>query len=380
MARGSIRKRGSIYYAYWRDDADTQHAKAIGTRKNDAEAFLDTVQAQVHAGTYRDLKQATFSEFGQIWLETYASINVKASTLATYRSRMTGPYARAFGSRKLTSITTEQVQRFLAGLSGQGASASTVRAYLVLLRELFSHAVLWGYLAHNPSDGIKAPRVVQREMNFLTPDEVRALLEAADSEHYALLATACMTGMRQGELLALMWDDIDWRSGTIRVRRSLYRGTFVDPKSARSIRTIGMSKRLAAILMDHKVSAPYSPWDLVFCTKDGTALDQANLYNRVLQPTLRRAGLHRIRFHDLRHTYASMLINQGENLKYVQSQLGHASITTTVDRYGHLMPDAHTGASERLDATLFGSSPASPVDNPLTRTPAKKQARSSVSL
>ena len=118
----------------------------------------------------------------------------------------------------------------------------------------------------------------------------------------------------------------------------------------------------------------------MFCSKDGTPLDQANLYNRMLQPTLRRAGLRRIRFHDLRHTYASMLINQGENLKYVQSQLGHASITTTVDRYGHLMPDAHGGASERLDATLFGSSPAGLVDTVLTSSPAKKQVRSSVSL
>jgi integrase len=166
-------------------------------------------------------------------------------------------------------------------------------------------------------------------MGFLTPDEVRELLDAADRDDYALLATACMTGMRQGELLALRWDDIDWRSGTIRVHRSVYRGDFIDPKTAHSVRTIGMSKRLAAILMDHKVAAPYSPWDFVFCSKDGTPLDQANLYNRMFQPTLRRAGLRRIRFHDLRHTYASMLINQGENLKYVQSQLGHASITTT---------------------------------------------------
>ena len=380
MARGSVRKRGSIYYAYWRDDSGKQHAKAIGTRKKEADAFLDTVQATVHAGTYRELKPATFSEFAQLWLDTYAVLNVKASTLATYRSRIMGAYARAFGSRKLASITTEDVQRFLAQISARGVSAATTRAYLVLLRELFTHAVLWGYLAHNPSDGIKAPRVVHREMDFLTPDEVRMLLDAANVDDYALLATACMTGMRQGELLALQWDDLDWRSGTIRVRRSLYRGTFVDPKSARSVRTIGMSKRLAAVLMEHKVSAPYSPWDLVFCSKDGTPLDQANLYNRMLQPTLRRAGLRRIRFHDLRHTYASMLINQGENLKYVQSQLGHASITTTVDRYGHLMPDAHVGASERLDATLFGSSPAVLVDTVLTSSPAKKEARSSVSL
>lgn len=380
MARGSVHKRGAIYHAYWRDGSGKQHTKAIGPRKKEAEAFLDTVQAEIHAGTYRELKQATFAEFGQLWLETYAELNVKPSTLATYRSRINGAYARAFGTRKLSTIGPEDVQRFLTHKNTEGVSASTVRAYLVQLREVFSHAVLWGYLARNPCDGIKAPRVLHKEMGFLTPDEVRALLDAADPDDHALLATAVMTGMRQGELLALQWDDIDWRAGTIRVHRSVYRGDFIDPKTTYSVRTVGMTKRLAAILMDRKIAAPYSPWDLVFCSKDGTPLDQANLYNRMFQPTLRRAGLRRIRFHDLRHTYASMLINQGENLKYVQAQLGHASITTTVDRYGHLMPDAHVGASERLDATLFGESDASLVGNLLADAPAKKQVGSSVSL
>jgi integrase len=380
MARGSVLKRGSIYYAYWRDPSGKQRAKAIGTRKKDAEAFLDTLQAELHAGTYRELKKATFAEFGQLWIDTHAALNVKASTLATYRSRIDGPFGDAFGSRSLQAIGTEDVQRFLAGRQALGNRPATIRHYLVLLHGILETAVLWGYLTRNPCDGIKAPRVRNPEMDFLIPEEVRQLLDAADPEYRALLATAAMTGMRQGELLALQWDAIDWRGGTIRVRRSLYRGEFVDPKSAHSVRTIGMSKRLAAILLEHKVSAPYSPWDLVFCTAQGTPLDQANLYNRVFQPTLRRAGLRRIRFHDLRHTFASMLINQGENLKYVQAQLGHASITTTVDRYGHLMPDAHVGVSERLDATLFGPPAAILVDNVLTRAPQKEQARSSVSL
>ena len=127
--------------------------------------------------------------------------------------------------------------------------------------------------------------------------------------------------------------------------------------------------------MDHKLDAPWNEHDLVFTTPEGGLIDPANLRHRVFEPTLRVAGLRKMRIHDLRHTFASLLINQGENLKYVQHQLGHASITTTVDRYGHLMPDAHIGASKRLDATVFGHGPENPVDNLLTTPRETKQAR-----
>lgn len=380
MARGFVKKRGDAWYAYYRDQSGKQRAKAIGPRKKDAEAFLDTVQAKVHAGVYRHVEEVTFRAFAEQWLSDYAAINVKASTFTTYKGRVTGSLRKAFGDRKLSGISTADVQRFLAELSRAGRGPSTLRAYLVLLHGMFEQAMSWDYLAVNPTHGIKPPRLPHKEMDSLTPDEVRSLLSGADDRYYALIATAVMTGMRQGELLSLQWDDINWHGGTIRVCRSLFRGKFVEPKSARSVRTIGMSDRLAAILLEHKLSAPYSPYDLVFASTDGTPLDPANVRNRALDPALRCAGLRRIRFHDLRHTFASVLINQGENLKYVQAQLGHSSIKTTVDRYGHLMPESHRGASQRLDSTLFGDTVQILDDKMLTSAPEREQARSSISL
>jgi len=380
MARGFVRKRNRIWHACWRDQSGVQRSKAVSTRKKDAEAYLDSVQAQVHAGTYRHIEDVTFRDFAEQWLSDYAAISVKASTLATYKSRIDGPLLRAFGDRKLSTIGAADIQKLLAKQSGAGLSPATLRAYLVLLHNMFEHARRWDYLAVNPTTGIKPPRLPHSEMDFLIPEEVRALLAAATGTHYPLVATAVMTGMRQGELLALQWDDINWRAGTIRVRRSLYCGEFVAPKSERSVRTIGMSDRLAAILLDHKVGAPYSPYDLVFPTPDGTPMDAANMRKRVFEPTLRRAGLRKIRFHDLRHTYASILINQGENLKYIQSQLGHSSIKTTVDRYGHLMPESHRGASDRLDSTLFGDGAAHLDGKLLSSAPAQEQARSPLGL
>ena len=366
MARGFTQKRGDVWYAYWRDASGKQHGKAVSPRKKEAEKYLDTVQASVHAGTFREIEDVTFEEFARRWLEDYATVSVKASTLRTYSGRVQGQLRRAFGSMKLSQIGAAEVQHFLADLTRQGVSPSTVSAYLVLLRNMLNHAVAWGNLAQNPASAIKGPKVPHTEMDCLTPDEVRAFLAACDDEHRPLFATAIMTGMRLGELLALQWSDINWHAGTIRVRRSLFEGRFVDPKTPKSVRVIGMSDRLAAILLEHKVTAPYSPLDLVFSTPEGTPLDPSNLRDRVFAPTLRRAGLRKVRIHDLRHTFASLLINQNENLKYVQKQLGHSSITTTVDRYGHLMPDAHRGANERLDATLFGDAEKTLANKMLT--------------
>jgi integrase len=380
MARGFVKKREDVWYAYWRDLQGKQHAKAVSPRKKDAEKYLDTVQATVHAGTYREIEDVTFSVFAKRWLEDYASVSVKASTLATYTSRINGPYTVTFGPLKLSQIGTADVQHYLAGLTRKKLSAATIRAHLVLLRNMLGHAVAWGHLAHNPASAVKGPKLPHTEMQSLTPAEVTVFLAACDDQHRALFATAVMTGVRLGELLALQWDDVNWRAGTIRVRRSLYNGQFVEPKTSRSVRVIGMSNRLAAILLEHKLAAPYSPFDLVFPTPEGTPMDPANLRKRVFTDTLTRAKLHKIRIHDLRHTFASLLINQGENLEYVQAQLGHSSITTTVDRYGHLMPDAHRGASDRLDATLFGDSRQSLDDKMLTNARGKEKARSPMGL
>ncbi len=229
-------------------------------------------------------------------------------------------------------------------------------------------AVLWGYLNRNPADPVKPPTLPHREMDFLTPAEVRLLLPHSDDWYRPLLATAILTGVRQGELLAIQWGDIDWVSRTLRIQRSVWNGQFQAPKTARSVRNVGMPRTLADALMLHKTRAPANEHDLVFTTPEGQPIDPANLRNRVFEPALRAAGLRHIRFHDLRHTYASLLINQGENIKFVQTQLGHASIQMTVDKYGHLLPDAHVQASDRLDATVFGDT-ANPDDKMLTNAP-----------
>jgi integrase len=160
-----------------------------------------------------------------------------------------------------------------------------------------------------------------------------------------------MTGMRRGELFGLKWEDIDFEGSRIHVRRAVWRGKFVTPKSRRSRRAIDVTRTLKEALA--RLPSRFRG-DLVFPADSGAPMDPENYTHRDWARTLRHSGLRRIRFHDLRHTYASLLIRQGAHPKYIQVQLGHASIQTTLDRYGHLMPDIHEAEARKLDRLVFG--------------------------
>lgn len=353
MARGFVKKRGDTWYAYWRDQSGRQKAKSIGTRKKDAEAYLVRVQKEVNENTFQEIRKISFPEYAEKWFEDYASIQVKPSTLHNQKYLIHGSFIPFFGEVQLASITASDIQNYVSSRMKEGRSPSTVQKGLTLLKTMFKWAVEWNYLKTNPAANVKAPRKERVEMDFLTPEEIRVFLDALDEKWKPLFYTAIFTGMRLGELLALQWSDIDWNSSTIRVCRSVWHGRFQEPKTKSSYRAIGMSPSLESTLKRYQAFTPPNEFNLVFCTSTGKPLDDHNLRSRVFHPTLEKAGLRRIRIHDLRHTYASLLIHQGENLKYVQQQLGHSSITTTVDRYGHLMPEVRKNASEKLDSTVF---------------------------
>ena len=195
-------------------------------------------------------------------------------------------------------------------------------------------------------------------MDVFTPEEIRRLLDTQEEPLRTLLLMAALTGMRQGELFGLLWEDIDFAAHLIHVRRSRWRGTLGRPKSRRSRRAIDMPPTLEAAL--RRLSATRRS-KFVFCSERGTPLDADNFRHREFPQALRRAGLRRVRFHDLRHTYTSLLIAHGAHPKYIQVQLGHASIQTTLDRYGHLMPQLHQAEAQKLDQLVFGDQATTPA-------------------
>jgi len=232
------------------------------------------------------------------------------------------------------------------------AKPKTVINELVPLKEMLKHAVRWGYLKVNPSEHIEHPRVEKKEMETLTPEEIRLLLEHTKPNYRTLFLTAILTGMRKGELLALQWGDVDWHNNQIHVRRSLWKGQFVTPKSKTSIRRIDMTPYLTKELKTHKLASPNSELDLIFCNSKGKPLDPNNLVKHKFLPALREAKIRQVRFHDLRHTNVALRIEQGQNIKYIQNQLGHSSIQTTLDRYGHLLKDVNREQAKKLDDIL----------------------------
>ena len=188
-------------------------------------------------------------------------------------------------------------------------------------------------------------------MDFLNRDEAKALLATAKAlypDFYPLLFTAIFTGMREGELLALTWNDINWKKKKISITKSMSDGEITTPKTSYSIRKTDMTDALIGVLQEHKRNQNALS-SLVFSNSVGKILSIQNIFNRRFYPCLKKAGLRKIRFHDLRHTYVSLLLAKNVPIKYIQNQVGHSSITTTMNTYGHLLPEVNQRAVAILD-------------------------------
>ena len=221
----------------------------------------------------------------------------------------------------------------------------------------------------NLPGGAEAPAAPRREFRTLSPGEAARFLKAALSDRlYGLHVLALHTGMRLGELLGLRWADVDLNGAVLSVRQQVYRLAgewhYSEPKTAAGRRTISLSASAVEALRvcrlrQNEERLQASAWednDLVFCNRLGRPLEKATLLRRSFWPALERAGLPRIRFHDLRHTAASLLLAEGVHPKIVQERLGHSSISMTMDTYSHVTPNLQAEAAERMDRLLAASS------------------------
>ena len=223
MARGSIVKKGGAYYVVYRVGTK-QRWRAAGTRKKDAERLLQAIQNDLADDSYRELTDATFEHFARLWLDSYCKTALKPATIALYENFLRARLIPYFGTWPLRAIRTADVQRFIAESLRDLAPSSAVRL-LNCLKRMLTHAVDWGYLRENPASKAHAPRIEHREMEFLRPHEIRMLLRHVQPRHRPFFTLAVFTGLRLGELLALQWDDVDWRNRRIHVRRSVWRNT-----------------------------------------------------------------------------------------------------------------------------------------------------------
>jgi integrase len=361
----SVFQRGDIFYFRFQHQGK-EIWRAVGPNKLQAQRAEEKFK---RALTDRKFHLAPVrrrvAEYFALWLETYARVHCKPSTVESYVCGWERYLKPRLGERDLADVSREELRHLVHALRTDAhLSIRSTQAYLAPLSGMFSQAVEDGLLPANPCARLfflskKALAPGQgRQADFLTRDELRQLLRTVYARFpadYALVLLLARTGLRIGEALALQWGDVDTTTRALYVRRTFDRSNtrLTTPKGKR-YRQVDLSSHLTQVLRECKAARQdtTNPW--VFLSASGRPKDKDNWRNRTWGKILEAAGLRRIRIHDLRHTFASLLLQQGESLVYVKDQLGHSSIKITVDIYGHLVPHANKAAVDKLDDEAQG--------------------------
>jgi integrase len=258
----------------------------------------------------------------------------------------------SIGKTKLASLAPLQVQSLYRAKSRTHLSPGSVKRIHTTLRKALGQAVRWQMIPRNPCDFVDSPKGYRGEIRPLDKKQVRVLLATARATQprlYALYVLGVTTGMRQSELIGLMWSDLDLKGSRLTVKRSVFKGKVNAPKTARSSRTVRLTGLAVDALREHRTNHPGDSW--VFPTRNGTPLDCGNFHRDYWKPLLRKAGLPDETFHAAtRHTCAKLLLGQGVHLKLVADLLGHQSIRTTAYIYSHVLPDMQDEAVKAMDA------------------------------
>jgi len=316
-------------------------------------------------GTLPTGPQQTLKQFLEPWLEIHKNA-VRLTTYVRYRSTIYKHLLPAFGHVQLQKLTPLKVQDFYAQKLREGLAPKTVILMQGVLHKALDDAVRWNLIARNVTDAVSLPRIMKSEIKPLTKEQAQKLLEAAQGHRLeALLTVALVTGMRRGELLALRWQDINFDDKSLQVHRtvSLVRGhgyVVTEPKTAKGKRKIALPQIAIEVLKVHRVHQLESrikageKWcelDLVFCNIYGRFQHPDRMVER-FQKLLEEVGLHHMRFHDLRHSAATILLTMGIHPKVVQELLGHSTISITMDIYSHVLPSMQREAMDKWNDVL----------------------------
>jgi integrase len=283
--------------------------------------------------------------------------SIRPSTYNRYGEIIRLRIVPQIGGIPLSRLSPAHVQGMLASLERVGVSPRGRQMAFDELHHALDQGVQWGMIPRNVCDAVTRPRAPRPAMQVLTPERVNVLLKAAREDRFhALYVLAVSTGLRQGELLGLQWDDVDLAGALLHVRNSLHevsgRLWLDEPKTPKAKRPVDLPKIAVVALRKHRgrMLAEGHPHGLVFCDTQGGPIRKSNLVRRSFLPLLESAGLPRIRFHDLRHTAATLLLLHGVHPKVVQERLGHSQISITLDTYSHVLPSMGREAADKLDA------------------------------
>ena len=361
-------------------DPDKRHRTRTFHRKADAQKFANVVEADITRGDWLDpqLGRETFGQWASRWVPTIAGLTPK--TRESYESILRRHLLPRFEDTPVNRIDHPTVVAVIAELTSSGAGAGTVRNIRDVLRLVLELARRSGAIKVNPVEGVKAPKKPLAQMVFLNADEIMTLAEEVTHppikkgggehrrrsypERGLYVRFAGFSGLRSGEIVALRTEAVDLLHGRVHVVASATEAygklQFGPPKTHRR-RTVPLPQSLVAELTEHVANKASS--DFVFTSSRGGPLRHSNFRARHYRPAVLRAGLpEATRFHDLRHSYAAMLIAEGAHPRAIMERLGHSTIQVTLGTYGHLFPSLEASLTEALDDVYRGAEPVAPAE------------------
>ena len=370
---GSIRKitasRNGKSYVYWQarySDPATgiQHSITGPTQKAVKDKLIEAL-SDINQGCYVAPSKQTLGEWLDLWLDTYVSNSVKPYTLDSYRSSCNVHIKPALGKIRLTSLTTLQIQRFYNRLLEQEISPKTIKNINGVLHKALNQAVRIGELKYNPTEACDLPKVYKKEIVPLEQDDIRKFVDAIKGHRFeCLFLITLFTGMRQGEVLGLTWDCVDFEHSSIYINKQLTKthkvgGKYIlSPTKNGRARLITVADYVMTLFQKRKEQqeseriwageAWSNPDGLVFTDAAGGHLVHLTVYKE-FKNIARSLGYENTRFHDLRHSYAVAAIESGDDIKTVQTNLGHATASFTLDIYGHASQKMRQQSADRME-------------------------------
>ena len=383
--KGSIRQRSKhswqiqVYVGLGPDGKPRRHFETVRGNKGDTQRRLTELLSSLDKGVYTPPGKLTLAEHLKNWLQGYVSTNCSQRTFDGYQAIIEHHLIPSLGHYQLKQLHAQVIQAYY-GKALEKLSSRTVHHQHRVLSQALKYAVKQGYLGKNPCALVDPPSPKGRQMRSLVvrgakdketgkyeviASEVDDLLiTAQDSHYYPVIYTAVSSGLRQAELLGLRWRDIDIASRYISVNQVLYKRhgicQFNEPKTEHSRRRVKMTDKLAEFLGKYRLERErlyrqlgktITLDDLVFANHEGQPID-AGVLSHAFGKIAKRASLENVRFHDLRHTFASLMLLSGAQPKVVSEALGHSSVAFTMDVYSHILPDMQEDAMALLDEVL----------------------------
>ena len=366
QGEGSVFKRkDGLWVAQITIETGRQKSKYFHSQR-EARDWLKHTQTQIDNGLNLSTANVDLATFLNKWFDAH-KLSVRPNTSALYWQMLDNHIIPSLGKMKLKDIRPDHIQNFYTLKMKAGTSKAVIGIIHSVLHLAFEQAMKWGLIGRNPVDAVIKPKRKSKEIKTLDENQTRALLSTVVNTRYqALFWMAITTGLRKGELLGLKWSDLDWRKKQIQVQRQIQRIqkeglVFCELKSKSGKRIVVLSDEMINKLQQHLdlqdmgKSFAGDQWqenDLIFPSNNGTPMDGHHILDK-FKKLLKQAELPDMRFHDLRHTAATLMLKQGVHPKIVQERLGHSNITMTLNTYSHVLPSMQEEMANKLDELLM---------------------------